>query len=150
MRTIMSLIFLIAMGVQGFGVFPFMAAWAFPLQPGPSFTAPTSLNATTTSETVNENSWGFQSYLVRRESSGPPSESHSGRASSHPVDGLSESSRMSSTPLDLGADEVEKQIEREIEESHKEIGTTPKHRRDPSEGGGQSHPVIKKRRGVLD
>ena len=82
---------------------------------------------------------------------GPPGESHSGRASSSPVSGINESSRKSSAPLDLGADDdVEKQIQGEKTENQKEMGTTPKHRRDSSEGGGQSHPVIKKRRGVLD
>ena len=150
MRVIMSLIFIIAMGVEGFGVFPSLAAWALPPQPGPSFTEHTTPNFTRTQKAVNEHSWGFQPYVVRRESSGPPGESHSGRASSSPVGGISESSRKSSVPLDLGVDEVEKQIQGENAESHQEIGTTPKHRRDPSEGGGQSHPVIKKRRGVLD
>ena len=148
MSTIMNLIFIIAVGVQGFGAFPSIAAWAS--QPLQSFTSPTAPIRTMTRETRENNPVEVRHYLVRRESAGPPGESHSGRASSSPVGSMSESSRQSSAPSDLGGDDVEKQIQGEKTDSQKEIGTTPQHRRDPSEGGGQSHPVIKKRRGVLD
>ena len=147
MSTIMNLIFIIAVGVQGFGAFPSIAAGAFHPQPLQSFTAP---NRTICRETGENNPVEVRHYLVRRESSGPPGESHSGRASSSPISGINESSRKSSAPLDLGTDDGESQFQGENTETQKEIGTTPQHRRDPSEGGGQSHPVIKKRRGVLD
>ena len=150
MRKIMVLLYFIAMGVVGFGVFPSIAAWALSPQPFQSITSQTTPNSSITRGTGEETSLGLQPYVVRRESSGPPGESHSGRASSSPISGIAESSRQSSSPLDLSTDEIEKQIQGEKTESQKEFGTTPKQRRDPTEGGGQSHPVIKKRRGVLD
>ena len=150
MRTIIGFLFFIAIAVQGFGDFPAIAAGAPPVPPLQSSLSATASKPTITGEIAKENTLGYRPYVVRRESSGPPGESHSGRASSSPIRGFHEPSRQSSQPLDLSAEDLEKQIQSENAEIEKEIGTTPTHRRDPSEGGGQSHPVIKKRRGVLD
>ena len=142
---ILSTIFL---GTGGIGVVPSMAEWHVysPSEP------PLAL-IETHKEELSPNGRkaipGSLGYLARRDSAGPPRESHSGRSSSNPARSPSESNRQSGVPSTLSESEADLPVyEKKLDIPNEIAITPPKEDRDPIEGPGKSHSVIKKRGGV--
>ena len=145
----MMILSTIFVGAGGIGVMPSMAAWHSysPTE------APFALIETHKEELSPENGGnaihGSPGHLVRRDSAGPPRESHSGRGSSSPGGSLSESNRKSAVPSTLSESEADLPIyEKKLDIPNEIAITPPKQDRDPTEGPGKSHSVIKKRGGV--
>ena len=89
--------------------------------------------------------------FVRRKSSSPPGESHSGRISSSPAGQAPESGRDSGRTLDPSERTPENEAtESTSNQSPKESMVTPKKGGDPLEGGRKSQPPFKRRGGVVE
>ena len=98
----------------------------------------------------NEHSYGSLQYFAQRESSTPPRESHSGRASSSPAGKIPESKRESGRTLDLSEHPSNLETESTSHQSPEESRVTPKKEGDPLEGERKSQPPFKRRGGVVN
>jgi len=146
-RTI--IIATLIVGIGGLGVGPSMAGFSAPSQIEQAFGSIETRNAALGLDLANEHSFGFHRFLVKRKSSKPPGESHSGRVSSSPSGSIPESKRDSGRALDPSERPSHHEIGSATQQRPEETMVTPKRGGDPLEGGRQSHPAGKKRGGVV-
>lgn len=92
----------------------------------------------------------FDSYrfLVQRESSRPPTESRTGRASGGPPSEITDMKRDSTQPSDILEDRSKQSIVNETEKGLPNSVLAPKKSHDPTEGGGETPSSFSRRGGV--
>ena len=88
---------------------------------------------------------GVEVFLVNRESTMPPSESHSGRVSSSPEGSQYGNQRNSSRSSGIEERPSSRQVPKNTTEMDKESREHRGSSHDPFKGGGESHSNIKKR-----
>jgi hypothetical protein len=100
-------------------------------------------------ELATEPSFKSQRFVVQRESSKPPGESRSGRASSSAAGSIPESKRDSGRTLDPSERSSHHEMEGTSHQRPEESMVTPQKEGDPLEGGRKSQPATKRRGGVV-
>lgn len=137
------------MVIGGVGVLPSKASFSNPpliKQPLASIDTP---NARRGIVLADKDCVQSHQYLAQRKSSSPPGESPTGRTSSSPPSGVTESGRDSGRPLDPSQLPSHHEVDSTSHERPKESEVTPQKKVDPLEGERKSQPATRKRGGVV-
>ena len=143
------LISTVLVGIGGFGVWPSTAGISTPSEIEVCSGLIETESAKLRVELASEHSFHSHRYFVQRESSKPPGEGRSGRASSSPAGNIPESKRDSGRTLDPSERPSHQEIEGTSHQRPEESMVPPQKEGDPLEGGRKSQPATKRRGGVV-